>query len=151
MRPRHGIQLLQVKKCIPQLHLYFCFLHMQSPVHAYIEHTSGRRREYTGDITRPSRIHLLIWMQLHWHPLMRIFEDVWATVASLCFQRCCQPCSLVFCSQAFKETYVLEIFRCFSAPGAQASLFCKILVLLVVLPNIQDLHCWFTFPLRVTS
>ena len=100
--------------------------------------------------TRPSRIHLLICMQLHWHPLMRKFEDVWATVGSLCFQRCCQPSSLLFCSQGFKEAYVLEILRCFSAPVAQAGYFFN-LFFLVVLPDIQDLHCWFTIPLRVTS
>ena len=54
---------------------------------------------------------------------MRKFEDAWATVGSLCFQRCCQPCSLLFCSQAFPEAYVLKILRCFCAPEAHAGLF----------------------------
>ena len=53
MRPRLAIQLLQFKKCFKHLQLYFCFLHMQSPVHAYIEHTSGPQREYTGDTYQP--------------------------------------------------------------------------------------------------
>ena len=82
---------------------------------------------------------------------MRKFEDVWATVSSLCFLRCCQPCSLLFCSQAFQEAYVLEILFCFSAPGAHAGLFFDFLFLLVVLPDLEELHSWFTFPLRVTS